>query len=207
MEIGEIQIDMEDDRFMQDDRFWGLIGRTLAHEAHPERQVESLGQVLRELTPSELAAFELTFQRTLWWRAYTWDLWGAAHILNDGATDDGFEYFRCWLISKGREVFEATLADPDSLAGMIAPDAAPSRFEFEGIAYVATEVWGEKTGKDPWLDPTATFTGAVLMAEEPSGTPLEKGAGHLAKRYPKLWARFGRGEHSSTSVAVQKSAS
>ncbi|WP_449342020.1 DUF4240 domain-containing protein [Streptomyces aurantiogriseus] len=37
-------------------------------------------------------------------RAYTWDLWGAAWVLLDGASDDAFDFFRCWLIGQGREV-------------------------------------------------------------------------------------------------------
>jgi Protein of unknown function (DUF4240) len=182
------------DGTMADDRFWGLIGRTLAHEADPERQLESLGEVLRELTASEIDAFERTFQRELWWRAYTWDLWGAAHILNGWASDDGFEYFRCWLISKGREVYEAASADPDSLAGMVAPDAVePCECEFEEFAYVATQVWTEKTGMDPVMDPKLKFPSRVMpLPLEPSGTPLETDKGYLARRYPKLWARFGR---------------
>ncbi len=32
------------------------------------------------------------------------DLWGAAWVLLGGASDDAFDYFRCWLIGQGREV-------------------------------------------------------------------------------------------------------
>ena len=180
---------------MADDRFWGLVGRTIAHEAERGRQLESLRAVLRELTPSEIETFERTFQLKLWWQAYSWDLWGAAHILNGWASDAGFEYFRCWLISRGREVFESALADPESLAGMIAPDVAkPYLFEFESFAYVAREVWTEKTGLDPLLDSNVKFPSQfVPLPLETPGTPLEADKGpYLAQRYPKLWARFGR---------------
>jgi hypothetical protein len=91
---------------MADDRFWELIGVSAGYEADPGRQLEALGQILRELTPSEIEAFERAFQRQQR-RAYSWDLWRAAHVLNGGASDDGFEYFQRWLISKGRKVFEA----------------------------------------------------------------------------------------------------
>ena len=180
---------------MEDDRFWGLIGRTLVDEADPERQLESLREVLRELTASEIEAFERTFQVKLWWRSYSWDLWGAAHILNGWASDDGFEYFRCWLISKGREVFEKAVADPESLAGIVAPDAVePYRFEFELFANVTREVWTEKTGMDPLMDPKVKFPSRyVPLPLDIPGTALEADTGpYLAKRYPKLWARFGR---------------
>ena len=108
-------------------------------------------------------------------------------MLHGGASDDGFEYFQRWLISKGRETFDAAVADPDSLA----PDPG-GPCEFEEFATVAGEVWAEKTGIDPWTDPEGSFpyTGAPPAAS-PSGTPFEEDPRYLAKRYPKLWKRFG----------------
>jgi hypothetical protein len=44
------------------------------------------------------------------------DQWGAAYLANGGCSDDGFDYFRGWLIGQGRKVYETVLADPDSLA-------------------------------------------------------------------------------------------
>lgn len=175
---------------MAKDGFWALIARTTVHEADPEHQLDALRQALRELTPSDIEAFQRAFQREQA-RAYTWDLWGAAYVLNGGASDDGFEYFQRWLISKGREVFDAAAADPDSLADMLAPDAE-GPCEFEAFAYVAGEVWAEKTGIDPWKDPKGSFpyTGAPPAAS-PSGAPFEEDERHLAKRYSKLWKRFG----------------
>ena len=36
--------------------------------------------------------------------SYRWDLWGAAYLANGGCSDDGFDYFRGWLIGQGRKV-------------------------------------------------------------------------------------------------------
>jgi hypothetical protein len=36
-------------------------------------------------------------------------------LINGGMSDDGFTDFRYWLISRGRDVYERALADPDSL--------------------------------------------------------------------------------------------
>lgn len=83
------------------------------------------------------------------------------------------------------------MADPDSLADMVEP-GGQGTFEFEEFAYVAVHVWAEKTGIDPWKDTKASFpyTGAP-PATEPSGTPFGEAPHDLARRYPKLWARFG----------------
>jgi Protein of unknown function (DUF4240) len=181
---------MVTDNAITEDRFWALIARTTLYEAEPGNQLEALRQALRELTAADVEAFERAFQREQR-PAYTWDLWGATYVLHGGASDDGFGYFQRWLISKGRKVFEAAVADPDSLADRLAPDVQ-GPCEFEEFAYVASEVWREKTGIDPWEDPKGSFpyTGAPPAAE-PSGAPFEENDKHLAKRYPKLWARFG----------------
>ncbi len=37
-------------------------------------------------------------------------------MLNGGSCDDGFDYFRGWLIAQGRATFERIVADRDALA-------------------------------------------------------------------------------------------
>ena len=90
-------------------------------------------------------------------RANRHDLWRVANLANGGASHDGFYYFRLWLVGMGKQVFEAALADPDSLADVLDPaydmyeaemyGAAPDAYEaalglsfFEGRAlYEAAE--------------------------------------------------------------------
>ena len=175
---------------MTDDAFWAIIAKTTAYESDQDRQLDALRQALRQLSASDIVAFELAFHREQL-RAYTWDLWGAAYVINGGASDDGFEYFRRWLISRGRKVFESAVANPDSLASLIPADAHDLA-DFEGFAYVAGRVWQEKTGINPWKDPKATFPySGAPPAKEPSGTPFKEDDSYLKSRYPKLWARFG----------------
>jgi hypothetical protein len=172
---------------MSEDRFWALIGTTTAFESDPERQLTALRAALEKLSIEEIEAYEATFDE-LMRRSYSWDLWGAAHVVHGGASDDGFEYFRCWLVSKGRGVFEKVTADPDSLADILAPNVE-GVLEFEDFAYVARQVWGEKTGM-----PSNQMPGAANMIYpglEPTGTKFKEDAADLVKRYPKLWRRFG----------------
>lgn len=174
------------DSIMPVDRFWDLIDRTTKYESDQDTQMEALRSELRKLSGNEIEAFERAFHEQQR-RAYSWDLWGAAYVINGGASDDGFEYFQRWLISKGRKVFEAALADPDSLATLITTPEPENLYDFELFAYVAREVWEEKTGLDTDRFP---YTGAP-PASQPSGVPFEEDGDHLARRYSKLWARFG----------------
>ena len=171
---------------MPADTFWMLIGKTTDYEADTAAQVARLRDVLITMSAEDVSAFDLAFAREMK-RAYSWDLWGATYVVHGGASDDSFHYFCTWLISKGRKIFEVVSAAPDDLADVLAdPPGGP--LEFEEFAYVASEVWSEKTGQD---DADRPFDRTYAITGDPSGQEFEEDEDHLAKRYPKLWARFG----------------
>jgi hypothetical protein len=172
---------------MSDDKFWALIERTVADESDPLLQLESLAAALNELSPDDIEAFDAAFWRQMN-RAYTWDLWGAAYVVHGGASDDGFEYFRRWLISKGRSVFERVLANPDELADLLVPNLE-GVLEFEEFAYVAGDVWTRRTGRS--IEEFAIGVLRWTADAGPWGAPFEEDESWLSSRYPKLWRRFG----------------
>jgi len=173
---------------MSADRFWQVIKRAAESDHDPDAHMEALRTALRELTVDEIISFEMAFRRYLN-QAYTWDLWGAAYVIHGGCSDDGFEYFRRWLVSKGRDVYEAALANPDSLAQLDAHPGPDGVWEFEEIYCVSMQVFEEKGGEDDVRDHSEPEAG--LGGPEPTGTRFEDDEEHLAKRYPKLWKRFG----------------
>jgi hypothetical protein len=167
------------------DWFWGIIERTRSPGADQDQQMAALAAELSELPPAQIEAFGAIFDRLLV-ETYSWDMWGAAYVIMGGASDDGFEYFRVWLISRGREVFERARANPDELATLI-----PADFEevpdFELLAYVASNAWAEKTGEEPNEMPTQP---GMMYSHAPSGEPFDETPEDLGRRYPRLWARF-----------------
>jgi hypothetical protein len=167
--------------------FWKVIDSTIALESSPKRQLEALHAALSRLSLEQLERYEASFDSEMR-RSYSWDLWGAAYVIRGGASDDSFEYFRCWLISKGKRVFEKVLADPDSLADVLAPDVE-GILEFESFAYVARKTWGEKTGKPGTEMPNAAPM--LYTDQQPTGIQFDESPASLAKHYPKLWKRFG----------------
>jgi hypothetical protein len=71
--------------------------------------------------------------------SYTNPLWAAAYLINGGCSDDGFEYFRGWLIAQGREVFERVVADPDALAELpIVQASAADGLDLDGEDVLST---------------------------------------------------------------------
>jgi hypothetical protein len=173
---------------MPADRFWGIIARAAERAHDPEAHVEALRAALRQLTVEELISFEVAYRAYLN-KGYTWDLWGAAYVIHGGCSDDGFEYFRRWLVARGRDTYEAALADPESLA-QVDPQSGPgsTSWELEEIYYVAVDVFEEKGGQGDVRDYSEPEAG--LSGPDPSGEPFEEDEEHLARRYPKLWRRF-----------------
>jgi len=171
---------------MTEARFWSIIAEAVPYAADREKQTAVLRASLEKLTLHQLEEYAVIFAQEMH-ASYSWDLWGAAYIIQGGASDDGFEYFRRWLISQGREVLERAKADPDSLANLSMPDSVEDR-EFEEIAYLALDVWGKKSGRDPRHMPNSA---PMVLGEKPSGLQFSEDPAALKKRYPKLWARFG----------------
>ena len=136
---------------------------------------------LREQLAKHSAGRVLEFHRELQKQlalSYTWNMWGAAYIINGGCSDDCFEYFRAWLVMQGRRVFESAVQNPDSLADY--PRAGPPA-ELEEVLSVAREVYVAMTGKEP--------------ASERHDPALRDGwdfddASLMRKMYPKLSTRF-----------------
>lgn len=173
---------------MPAERFWRIIERAAKSDHDPDAYVNALRAALHELSPEEIISFEVAFRRYLN-QAYTWDLWGAAYVVHGGCSDDGFEYFRRWLVSKGREVYDTALADPDSLAQRDLQPGPGGIWEFEEIYYVVGDAFKEKGGEGDvrnYSEPEAGMGGP-----EPSGEPFSDEEENLARRYPKLWQRFG----------------
>lgn len=154
------------------DRFWAVVerARTLADDPSDAEDVAqwTLG-ILVELPAPEVAALA----QPLWeLRAlsYQRDLWGAAYLLNGGCSDDGFEYFRGWLIAQGRAVFDRVVGDPDALADLpvvrraITADDPPG-LECESMYGVVWDAYSTLTGTTdlpvaghyPSLDPAWDF--------------------------------------------------
>ncbi|MEX0728980.1 MAG: DUF4240 domain-containing protein [Planctomycetaceae bacterium] len=134
---------------MEINRFWKLIIEAgLRDILDHEDWAEQLEATLSRLRADEIVEWNQYFDRCAA-DAYTADLWGAAYLINGGAGDDGFYYFRCWLIGMGRDVYEAALTNPDNLADVVDP-SKDAEAEIYAAAHCA---WMKVTGhsyEDPY---------------------------------------------------------
>lgn len=171
---------------MDETEFWEIVDSTReAAEGDPDDHAELLVERLVQLDPEAVLDFARHFEAR-YNRAYSWDLLAAAAILLGGASDDAFDYFRCWLIGQGREVFEGAVHDAESLAELL-EDFDPSvDGDGEELGYAADEAYEQLTGLD------SPDLGIPPAPAELAGTPLDvDDDGALAERLPRLWSRFG----------------
>ncbi|MBF6046970.1 DUF4240 domain-containing protein [Streptomyces sp. NRRL B-1677] len=170
---------------MDETEFWELIDATReAADGDAEDQADMLVDRLMQLDPERVVDFARHFE-SRYNRSYTWDLWGAAVILLSGASDDAFDYFRCWLIGQGREVFEGGIHDPDHLAELLEDFDEEVDGDGEDLGYAADEAYEQLTGAE------TPDLGLPDQPAEPAGTPIDpEDEAALAERFPRLWARF-----------------
>jgi hypothetical protein len=157
---------------MNKEQFWKLIEK--ARERVPDtREVSDIAGRASALL-ARCSAQEITAaQQTLWdlmADSYQNPLWAAAYVVNGGCSDDGFDYFRGWLIAQGCTTFERVLADPDTLAelpGVLTAAAEGIDLDCEDMLSIAWNAHEKATGQElpadaftiryPCLDPAWDF--------------------------------------------------
>jgi len=117
-----------------------------------------------------------------------------------GCSDDGFKEFRSWLVSKGRTVYEAVLAEPDRLAEItslpVSPE--PELGDWPMLAeldLIQLELLGAFESPDS-VD-TARLSGIQTGWEHGPPETLcvawEESDVALSARYPRLWKLYRPG--------------
>lgn len=162
---------------MEPKKFWEIIGAVkIAAGSDLESRPRILEQKLSGLPTPDIQAFQRTYESLLL-NANRWSLWGAAYLMNGGCSDDGFKYFRDWLISEGQDVYESAIADPDSLASLAKRDF----FELELYGYSALHAFAQAGAGELERD---------FSLEIASPTGAEWREDDLPKLFPKLAAKY-----------------
>ena len=155
---------------MTDNGFWNIVAASGTYQVSLDARNEAIKGRLDRLDAESRVKFGFIYDK-LDRAAYRWDLWGAAYQIHGGCSDDGFDYFRAWLISQGQAVYEAALENPDSLAEHLDEDG--DGYENEDFLHLAREALGE--------------AGLETFPTDPSGEAWDfDDAEEMARRYPRL---------------------
>ncbi|OCB72802.1 polymerase [Flavobacterium glycines] len=130
---------------LDEETYWTIIEKSLKETKNQEDQELFLTSALEQLSPKEMIGFRLRTDKLLF-DSYTSNLWCANFVISNGKADDGFDYFRCWLISRGKEAYYKTMENPDYLVNLV--ENEPKTYDFEGFWYVAVEAFKNMTNKD-----------------------------------------------------------
>lgn len=162
---------------MNESEFWGIIDTV--HQRSKGDMDKKCSLILKEISAlSKDNAIEfMHFFDSMMDKAYSWELWGAAYVLNGGCGDDTFSDFRASLISRGEETFKKTITNPDSLAD---EEFNEGLWFYEGYQYAVSDGVEAVVGKVP--------NRSKPSPEDPSGTEWdEENEEELQRLYPKLW--------------------
>lgn len=139
---------------MDDQQFWNIIAQS-RNQAHNdcESQTARITDILKQYESVEIVNFRHIFDQKMV-QSYLSHLWAIAYVAMGGCSDDGFDYFRAWLIGQGQNVFEQAIADIETLAPIIRDhvqqyDDYP---ECEILMYAPIYAYEHKTGQDDFYD-------------------------------------------------------
>lgn len=125
--------------------FWRIVDSSVKKTKNQDDQEKFLVKEIEKLTPKQIIGFRLRTDRLLY-DTYNSQMWCAGYIMNGGCSDDGFEYFRNWIISRGKDTYYKAKENPDSLISEFVE--GEEYYDFESFWYVALTAFENKTGKE-----------------------------------------------------------
>ena len=176
----EIKETVQDSKqLMESEKFWKIIETSKSKSLGDyEKQQSELEKELIKLSSNGILEFDNKF-RALRGEVYNWNFWAAAYIINGGCSDDCFSDFRGWLIGQGQSIYENAIKNIETLTELKETNDG----DWEGLSYIATDVYEKKTGND--------MPQGIQENFEITGEEWEEDENDLKKRFPKLYTKFG----------------
>ncbi|MFA9191678.1 DUF4240 domain-containing protein [Flavobacterium sp. FZUC8N2.13] len=132
---------------LDEENFWAIIEKSIQETTNQEDQEIFLISEIEKLSPKEMVGFRLRTDKLLF-DSYTSDLWCANYIISNGVAEDGFDYFRCWLVSRGKEAYYKVKENPDYLVNLV--ENEPQVYDFEGFWHVGLSAFKNRTDKEAY---------------------------------------------------------
>ena len=185
------------ENIMSQDRFWDIIAQSLQDADCQEEQYDALAEIVAQLEDTKLFAFDYQFKK-IQNQAHLSKLWACNYCVMGGASDDGFDYFKMWLISRGESVYKAALENPDSLySELVLLENSGDICEFEGIDYTALYAYINRNGgeyndevSDKFYNNLAKLGGYLQNRPEIAFDWSEDEPESIRKHCPKVFDHF-----------------
>ncbi len=147
-----------DKRKIDENLFWELINQTRESAIDKFVFLDNLQTTLESFNPKEIKNFDhLLISKSN--ELNTWQHWALAYIARGGCGDDEFDYFKSWVISKGKGAFESIKnLDEASLLSFFDEDP-----QLEELLYLAENIYEHKTSD---LMPSAKIKSNKLTGKQ-----------------------------------------
>ncbi|MFN0204525.1 MAG: DUF4240 domain-containing protein [Bacteroidia bacterium] len=167
--------------FMEEEQFWKIIESSKVESNDMYNlQVLIMTEKLRALPVEDIVKYENRFIAMMN-KAYTWEMFAAARVIDPECTYHDFEYFRGWILSFGRKTFEESLNNPDILHQLTFDKKYVN--DWEGFVSCAKNAFVEKTNLD-------YITSTVALKKDTTLIENIKKVQNLQNLYPKLWSKY-----------------
>ena len=164
-----------DKRKMSEILFWELIEQSRTKSDSDSEFLDILKDKLEAMSAPEIKKFQKLLLETTNELEH-WDVWALAYIVRGGCGDDGFDYFKAWVIAKGKEAFESVKGmQIEKFQNLFEEDP-----QFEEFMYVAQEAYANKKYEEMPLP--------RVRVKELEGKKWEEES--ICKSYPELCALF-----------------
>jgi hypothetical protein len=168
---------------MKVDDFWKIILEARNEgEGDCVRSAHAVQRTLEMLPAEEIASYNELFVGARGALA-TWDLKGVAYLCELGL-NDGFDYFRNWIILQGPETFRRALEAPEDVGLGLDLDA---ELWCEHLLSAGLNAYETVTGRP---SPVIDNSKAITEFGWAPGKEWESGA-DLQLRFPRLFAKVG----------------
>ena len=189
--------------------FWNYIkDARIKYKNNDSKVIDYLTEKLKEKTLEEIFSFGIVLDEVML-ESYKEKLWCASYILNGETTEESFDFFRLWLISKGEEFFNDVMKNHDSIIKYIDNNEddgyVDDFYENEDFFFIAIDAYRQKNNLEKFEESFEKYLDEFHAYKERIGyvdedypklkfTWNEKVPQSVKKICPKLYERFHIGD-------------
>ena len=164
------------------ENFWSYIkDARKKYKEDDYRVINYLTEKLKEKTAEEIFSFGIILDEIML-ESYKEKLWCASYLINGEITEESFDFFRLWLISKGEKVFNDVMKNHDCLIKYIdkpeEDNFVEDFYENEDFFFIAVDAYGQKNNLEVFEESFEKYLDEFDAYKERIG--------YVDKDYPKL---------------------